>query len=136
MKRMMVMILVLMMVAAPAVAENGLAVGMLNVFLTQLVEEHGEGMFDPDLSGVYEDDGEVYVVFYTEVPYRLFMSNDEAAIKFVRDMWLAFDQLLSTMSDAPMVVAVYGGGNAYLITDGETVYDGVLEQIVYTGLGA
>jgi hypothetical protein len=135
MKRMMMMVLVLMMVAAPAVAENRLAVGMLNVLLTQLLEDNGEGLFDPNLSMVFEDDGEVCVVFYSEVPYRLFMSNNEVAIKFVRDMWLAFDQLLSTMSDAPMVVMIYGGDSVYLITDGETVYDGVLEQIVYTGLG-
>ena len=136
MKRMMMMVLVLMMVAAPAVAENRLAVGMLNVLLTQLLEDNGEGLFDPNLSMVLEDDGEVCVVFYSEVPYRLFMSNNEVAIKFVRDMWLAFDQLLSTMSDAPMVVMIYGGDSVYLITDGETVYDGVLEQVVYTGMGA
>ena len=130
MKRMMMMVLVLMMVAAPAVAENRLAVGMLNVFLKQAVEESGEGLFDPDLCVVYEDDGEVVVVFYTEVPYRLFTSNDEAAITFVHDMWLAFDQLLSTMSNAPMYVVVYGGDGVYLITDGETVDDGVREQFL------
>lgn len=136
MKRMMVMVLVLMMVVAPAVAENSLVVGMLNVFLKQLVEDYGEGLFDPDLCEVYEDDGEVVVVFYSEVSYRIFTSNKEAAIKFVSDMWSAFDQLLSTMSDAPMYVVVYGGDSVYLLTDGENVYDGVLEQVVYTGMGA
>jgi len=136
MKRMMVMVLVLMMVVAPAVAENSLAVRMLNVFLKQAVEENGEGLFDPDLCVAYEDDGEVVVVFYSEVSYRIFTSNKEAAIKFVSDMWSAFDQLLSMMSNVPMYVVVYGDDGVYLLTDGETVYDGVLEQVVYTGMGA
>ena len=133
-RRTMALALVLIMMAVPALADTRTSMLLMEAVLTQTIRESGAGLFDAERSGVYEgDEGEVFVTLYTVLPYLLFTVDPENANEFMLGLWEIYYMIHGELSDAQLILVVQGDSGVYLMTEGETVWDSVLETVVHWG---
>lgn len=133
-RRTMALALVLIMLTVPALADTRTSMLLMEAVLTKTIRESGAGLFDAERSGVFKgDEGEVFVTLYTVLPYLLFTVDPENANEFMLGLWEIYYMIHGELSDAQLVLVVQGDSGAYLMTEGETVWDCVLETVVHWG---